>query len=42
MIAKLAQKKRKNHPNIETKTEVEQKQIITKIPLLKPYLTQMP
>ena len=40
MIAKLPQKK--NHPNIQTKTKAKQKQIITKIPLSKPYLTQMP
>ena len=40
MIAKLPPKK--NHPNIQTETKAKQKQIITKIPLLKPYLTQMP
>ena len=41
MIAKLLPIK-KNHPNIQTKTKAKQKQIITKIPLSKPYLTQMP
>ena len=40
MIAKLPPKK--NHPNIQTKTKAKQKQIKTKIPLSKPYLTQMP
>ena len=40
MIAKLPPQK--NHPNIQTKTKAKQKQIITKIPLSKPYLTQMP
>jgi len=40
MIAKLLQKK--NHPNIQNKTKAKQKQIITKIPSSKPYLTQMP
>ena len=39
-IAKLPPKK--NHPNIQTKTKAKQKQIITKISLSKPYLTQMP
>ena len=34
--------KKKNNPNIQTKTNVKQKQIITKIPLSKPYLTLMP
>ena len=40
MIAKLPPKK--NHQNIQTKTKAKQKQIKTKIPLSKPYLTQMP
>ena len=35
-------KKKKNHPNIQTKTKANQKQIKTKIPLSKPYLTKIP
>ena len=37
---KITSKKKKNHPNIETKTKAKQKQIITKIPLSKTYLSK--
>ena len=42
MIAKLPQKKKSSKYPIQTKTKAKQKQIKTKIPLSKPYLTQMP